>query len=181
MKKLFFLSVLALATTSCSDKLTNSKAEKIAEECLKKTPEKKSVLLYLGEMNISNISEDTLKYKKLAEQGFVKLEILPKHYGISLWNIELTEKAKPFIEKLDERDITEKYYTVTMKAYSTTLSEVKEVVEMSEFAHADVLLEFKKTERTPFEILDKTYSESEIEKKNVSFSKTSEGWRWCQN
>ena len=40
MKKLFFLSVLALATTSCSDKLTNSKAEKIAEECLKKTPEK---------------------------------------------------------------------------------------------------------------------------------------------
>jgi hypothetical protein len=52
---------------------------------------------------------------------------------------------------------------------------------MSEFAHADVLLEFKKTERTPFEILDKNYSENEIETKNVSFSKTSEGWRWCQN
>ena len=60
MKKLLFLSVLSIFAISCSDKLSESKVEKIVNECSEKNPIYGKGIIRSGK--VSYMSEEEIKY-----------------------------------------------------------------------------------------------------------------------
>lgn len=170
MKNIFLLIFYVFFLCSCSDKLTNSEAEAIAKKCLEKTPNKRTTLLILGDNCVFN--SDSMKYKKLATDGYLSIEKNPKqkyqyrdHYSVSL-----TEKAKPFVEETNDR-------SALVKTCDLTMEKVAEVVEIPAIGGAKVKIQYENTNKTPFYILDKQSSSFEI--KTEIFSKASDGWKWC--
>ncbi|WP_454058921.1 hypothetical protein [Elizabethkingia ursingii] len=172
MKKfvLAFLPIVVILG-SCSDNLSKSKAEKIAKECLEKTPEKKTTNILLGKEEY--LRGDSLKIKKLANEGYLKIVKNPRglYSSTDTYNISLTEKSKPFVES------TEQYYSV-LRMYDYKIGEIKEIQEVPAMGGANVKIELLKKNKTPFAILDDSNTEFKII--NAPFAKTSDGWRWCE-
>lgn len=164
MKKIIWaLLPMGFLLTACSDNLTKSKAESIAKECIKKRPEKYSINIPLGASTY--VSEEVAAlYQKLAQQGYLKLN----KRGSGAYDIFLTEKAKPFID--DD-------FNKTLKTYDLEFEKVAEVHEIPAFGGANVKIEFKKINKTPFSILDRNKETSII--REFAFTKTSDGWKGC--
>jgi hypothetical protein len=103
MKKLFFLSVLALATISCSGKKSPSNIKNTINECVGKS----SILanteqIKEGKSNYKYYPEKIEMLKKLAKMGIIKLEEL----GESNYDVKINPKYvnnTPSDGSVDER------------------------------------------------------------------------------
>lgn len=182
MKKIILAILpLSLIFTSCSDKLSNSKAKKIAKECLEAEGLAKESANFFSGKKI-RLDNDSLIFQKLEKEGYLTLEKLPKEnkwQNYELFNITLTEKSKPFIEKSEPTVWGKDATQFTVKTNDLELEKVSEVTEIPAFNAAEVVLNFKKTKKTPFYEFSRDKTDFLVKK--VSFSKTSEGWRWCEN
>ncbi len=179
--KIIIIFVLGTLTVSCSDELSNSKAEKIISDCLEKNPRRETVTFQYGERLIFNKNkEEFKKLKELEKSGYLKIDSLGvgkvSYYGkYPKYNIELLEKTKEFIIEQTER--SNKQY-VKLLAFDYKIDEVKEVHEIPSMNAAEVRVNYKKVNITPFAILgNKNTTDFKIEK--LGFTKTSNGWRYC--
>ncbi|MHC5201461.1 hypothetical protein [Myroides sp. LJL119] len=177
VKFFLFVACTTLFLTACSDNLSNSKAEKIINECFKQMPQ-------LGLVNIEygkDISIDSLElenYKKLEQQGYITLEKQAKssiYSTRSYYTVGLNDKMKPFIEETKKGIFGSTLAQVRMYEYK--LDKVESVHEMPSTNTAEVKMQLIKADKTPFIIFDKDKSEFVIKK--VGFTKTTKGWEFC--
>ncbi|PKR81360.1 hypothetical protein CW751_04705 [Brumimicrobium salinarum] len=88
MRKITALLILTLFLSSCSDNLSNSKAEGIIIECLEKEPYRKTVKFQYGERLIYNKDKEEFeKLKKLEEDGLLKIDSLGVKKSTVLWKV----------------------------------------------------------------------------------------------
>lgn len=183
MKNITLLIVFSITVLSCgSDNLSSSKAKKIINECLELKPEQKFNTLMIGEVLISVASKDSKKkiesYKKLANDGYLKVTLTNKKNKIwkeaQFYNVELTEKAKPYIYKPSK--MTEK--TVYMKSHQYIVDEILEIHETPATNTARVKVKYKLVDTTPFTNLIRTSPKESITK-TLKFTKTNDGWKYC--
>ncbi len=180
--KILSFSILIASVISCSDNLSNSKAEDIIIECLEKEPYRKTVKFQYGERLIFNKNKEEFeKLKKLEKDGLLKIDSLGikkvRYYGkYPNYNIELLEKAKEYI--IEQTESNEKLY-VELLAFDYKVDEVKEVHEIPSLNAAEVRTNFKKVNITPFSILSNENT-SDFKIRKLSFKKTSNGWRYCE-
>lgn len=100
--KNIFLILIVLSLGSCSDNLSNSKAEKILRKCFEKEKNYVSAKIFTGDVIFYKEDMERLsKYKKLADDGYlivdsigIKKTIFGKHPH---YNIQFTSKSKNFI------------------------------------------------------------------------------------
>lgn len=182
MKKTILILFLGILTISCSDDLSNSKAEKIISKCLEKNPYRETVKFQYGERLIYNKDkEEFQKLKELEKEGYLKIDSLGvkkvKYYGkYPKYNIELLEKSKEFVIEQTERN--KKQY-VKFSAFDYEVDEVKEVHEIPSMNAAEVRVNYKKVNITPFAILSKENT-TDFKIERLPFAKTSNGWRYCE-
>lgn len=182
MKKAILITILGLITISCSDDLSNSKAENIIIECLNKEPYRKTVKFQYGERLIYNKNkEEFQKLKELQKKGFLKIDSLGmkkiRFYGkYPKFNIKLLEKSKEYI--IEQTESNKKLY-VELLAFDYEVDEVKEVYEIPSLNVAEVRTNFKKTNVSPFSILTNENT-SDFKIRKLKFKKTSNGWRYCE-
>ena len=182
MIKITTILFLGLLLISCSDNLTNSKAENIIIECLEKKPYRKTVKFQYGERLIYNRDKKEFeKLKELEKDGLLKIDSLGikkvRYYGkYQNYNIELLEKAKEYI--IEQTESKKKLY-VELLAFDYEVDEVKEVHEIPSLNAAEVRTNFKKVNVTPFSILGNENT-SDFKIRKLSFKKTSNGWRYCE-
>lgn len=178
MKKRLILVVLAVITfASCSnEKLDKEKIKKLYNNCVEKGFYKHVVLekLILGEkmiFNPKNNSNNTLEhYKSLENLGLIKIESNNTSFiGFEQYNINITEKGKPYLVKIKDKDF--------VICYNKEIADVKNIVtnENLPFAQANII--FKKTNPTPFSSL----SNKDNEKILINLKKTEIGWTLCDN
>lgn len=182
MKKFIFIAILGIFTTSCSDNLSNSQAEKIISNCLEKNPLREIVKFQYGERLIYNKNKEEFeKLKELEKEGYLKIDSLGtkkvRYYGkYPKYNIELLEKSKEFI--LEQTESNKKQY-VKLLAFEYKVDEVKEVHEIPSMNVAEVRVNYKKVNITPFAILS-SENTTDFKIKKLTFAKTSNGWRYCE-
>lgn len=182
MRKITALLILTLFLSSCSDNLSNSKAEGIIIECLEKEPYRKTVKFQYGERLILNKDKEEFeKLKKLEEDGLLKIDSLgvktvPYYGKYQNYNIELLEKSKEYI--IEQTELNKNLY-VELLAFEYKVDEVKEVHEIPSLNEAEVRTNFKKVNITPFSILSNENT-SDFKIRKLSFKKTSNGWRYCE-
>ena len=182
MKKTILITILGLMTISCSDNLSNSKAENIIIECLEKEPYRKTVKFQYGERLIYNRDKEEFeKLKELEKDGLLKIDSLGvkkvRYYGkYQNYNIELLEKTKEYVIEQTESD---KELYVELLAFDYEVDEVQEVHEIPSLNAAEVRANFKKVNITPFSILSNDNA-SDFKIRELSFKRTSNGWRYCE-
>lgn len=201
MKNLLLLLV-SLAILSCgSDNLSNSKAEDIIEDCLEKTPEKRTVMLNIDQIVFGTDEERLKKYQKLEEDGFIEMKLIDtkaeikkpnaKNDPLAQWryeaemrraernkntyNVKITNKSKKYID-----DAPEGRNWITMKTFIYEVDKVLEVQEIPAMNAAKVKVQFKAEDITPFAILS-AKDPTEFWVKDVNMTKTSNGWKYCDN
>lgn len=182
--------VIIITAMSCgSDNLSNSKAKKILNECMKDSPIQRKVVIQTGEVtfNIKNKSNKIAKYEKLRDEGFLEMtEIKQKSSGgndpLSQWrknirrfNITVTSKVEEYALKAPEKA---KY--VEVKIYRYVVDKVLEVQEIPAKNTARVKVQYKAVDVTPFAILS-SKDPSEYWVKNKTMKKTSNGWKYCDD
>ena len=182
MKKIILIALLSVITASCSDNLSNSQAEKIISTCLEKNPLRETVKFEYGERIIYNKNKEEFeKLKELEKGGYLKIDSLGvkkvRYYGkYPNYNIELLEKSKEFI--LEQTESNKKQY-VRLLAFNYKVDEVKEVHEIPSMNAAEVRVNYKKVNITPFAILSNENT-TDFKIKKLGFAKTSNGWRYCE-
>lgn len=185
MKKTLLITISFFVLLSCSsDELTKSKAKKIINACLEQKPEQKSVTIMTGEVLIGLGSQNTKDriegYKKLADQGFLKVTLTNKKNPIwketKYYHVELTDKAKPYIYKIPKA--TQK--SVFMNSYKYVLDNILEIHETPATNTARVKAQYKLADITPFAAIKLTPPKETIIK-TLKFTKTSDGWKYCDN
>ncbi|PWL38117.1 hypothetical protein DKG77_07435 [Flagellimonas aquimarina] len=202
MKRTIMILCFSLLVFSCdSGKLTNSKAEDIISDCLESEPEDRSVSIKINKVQFSkNQKEEVLKYEELRDDGYLELTLIEKpklkplsnsNDPLASWrreaeirrqeryykeyDISLTKKAEDFIVKARENS-----NFVTLKTFNYEVDEVLEVQEIPTMNTAKVKVKFKAVDLTPFAILYKK-DPSKLWIDDVSMSKTSNGWKYCDD
>ncbi len=183
MKRIFLFSTLiTLLTISCSDSLSNSKAEKIINECLEKEPYRKTVKFQYGERTIFNRDKEEFgKLRELEDIGLLKIDSLGRkkvrYYGTyTYYDIKLLDKTKEFV--LEQTESDKKQY-VELLAFDYEVEEVKEVHEIPSLNEAEVKVNYKKVNITPFSVLSNENT-TDFKIRKLTFAKTSNGWRYCE-
>jgi len=189
MKITYLLIILfSLPLISCSDNLSNSKAEKIISKCLDQKPEQRSVAISLRKKVYSEQSKkDLAKYQQLQEEGFLEIKPVKKDDAgsndpITKWrnqfdeyDISITKNGEKFINKASENS-----EIVMMKTFRYEVDKVLEVQEIPAANSAKVKVQYKATDITPFASLSNK-DPSEYWVKNRTMKKTSNGWKYCDN
>lgn len=169
MKKLLLLSIIALF--SCSDNLTNSKAEEIINECLENNSGKETVNL----LTYNNFKY-VYQYKKELMDSLEALGLIATNTS-DRWNqsLMLTEKGKKHAVKLgDSVGLSNN----EILAYEYKLKEVKSIHEIPSMNTAQVTVVLEKYNVTPFDMISDEKVGETFEKK-VSLKKTNDGWVYC--
>jgi hypothetical protein len=175
--RLILIVLLVITFASCnSEKLDKEKIKKLYTNCVEKEFYKDVVLekLILGEKRILNPkinSNNTLEnYKNLEDLGLIKIESNNTSFiGYVQYNIDITEKGKPFLVKIKDKDF--------VICYNKEIEDVKNIVTNDKLPFAQANIIFKKTNPTPFASL----SNKENEKILVNLKKTEIGWTLCDN
>lgn len=183
MKTIYSLLIL-IALISCgSDNLSNSKAEKIISKCLDAKPEQRTANFKIGKATFrdKDYDQDLLnKYTQMVEEGFMEMELIKEvtkgwNKGSKEYEIKLTQKALEFMEQLPEQG-----NLAVAKTFKYEVDEVLEVHETPATNTAEVKVNFKASNVTPFAIFSRK-DPSEFWIKTLRFSKTSNGWKYCDN
>ncbi|WP_350284836.1 hypothetical protein [uncultured Croceitalea sp.] len=182
MKKTIFAIILVLTYSCGSENLSNSKAEKILETCLEKNPEQRTASFRIGKATFRDNDYDKEllgKYAQLVEDGYLTMELvreLKSRYNKGKeYSIVLTEKALDFMEK-----VPEKGGNVKAKAFTYEVEEVLEVQEIPSLNTAKVKVKYKAENKTPF-IIFYAKEPQDFWIDDLSMSKTSNGWKYCDN
>lgn len=182
MKKIVLTTLVVFIISACgSDKLTNSKAEKIINICLDKKPIQRYGNIKTGEILIDMSGEPHRQkvklYKKLEDEGFLTFKLTGKkssiYKGAKFYNLTLMDKAKEYI---DPSKTSGDYYM--LYAYRYEVDEVIEIQETPSFNIASVKVKLKAVDITPLSILPGANLQTErIE--TYQFKKTDSGWKYC--
>ncbi|MEW4923526.1 hypothetical protein [Algibacter sp. 2305UL17-15] len=183
MKNYIALLALAITISSCgSDNLSNSKAKDILKECLEKSPEQRTARITIGKATFRDRDYDKellQKYKTLLDEGLIEMtminEVKTGYRKRKEFEVKLTEKALEHMENVPEND-----GTAEAKTYKYVVDEVLEVHETPSTNTAVVKVNFKASEITPFAIFAKK-EPSEFWLQKLKFTKTSNGWKYCDN
>ncbi len=175
------IAVIITATSCGSDNLSNSKAKKILNNCLKAKPKRHFSYLKTGEVLISpssQVSMEKLKnLEKLSDDGYITLNLTTKKNAIwkeaKFYHVELTKKATKYIEGSSKTG-----GNLTLKSHRYVLDEVLEIHETPSYNMAQVKVRFKVTDITPFAILSES-SKRKPWTKTLKFTKTNNGWKYC--
>ena len=189
MKQILSFSLLltfALLIASCSDKLTNSKAEKIIKETINfPIIEKESI-----EHGLVVHDRDSLPraYYRLSEKGMFSVEYIGDRSGFPfgheyLFRVTPSSEAKKYYEegtpKKDEQTGELKYKS-WFRTCDVDFEAVKEIREIPAFNGAEIAYQVKRTNFTPFwEVYASgTLSMPDtIQMKRFSAVKTNNGWK----
>lgn len=186
MRKITTILILSLLCISCSDNLSNSKAEDIISDCLETNPKSGKISFKTGEIRFytekSNQLELLEKYKSISENGFITLDSIKssKRYKHTTYNVTFTDKAKDFVLETGKKTMfgTNKNVSV-VKTYEYEVDEVKEVHEIPSLNSAEVTVIYKKENKTPFYEFEK--DKTDFITKKIGFRKTtSDGWKYCE-
>ena len=175
MKKLIAVTAFSLITLSCSDKLSESKVEKLVNECLAKKPSYGINTLNTGKVTLLT-KEEVSFFKRLQSKGLLTIEATKDQYGFGYHLVRLTDKAKPFVLDSAARSNSTVY---TFKLYTKKLDKIGSIQEIPAMNIAEVNITYKKDDKTPF------YDELERDKtdfitKNIMVKKTeNKGWVYC--
>ena len=184
MKKFILLTGTLFFLASCgSDNLSNSKAEDIISKCLKANPEQRMERFRIGKATFSKQDSDQellQKYLKLADEEYLEMELIKEvkkgwSKGSKEYRIKLTEKSLEYMEEVPEEN-----GNATVKTFQYAVGEVLEVHETPATNTAEVKVNFKATDITPFAILSRK-DPTEFWVQKLKFSKTSNGWKYCDN
>ena len=180
MKKLLLVSLLSLLAFSCSDKLTESKTEKLINECLEIDPLYGKGIIKTGKISFSS-DEDKLKMEDLVKKGLIITE--DKEDKGSLFNskytlVSLTDKAKPYILESKESYGGNTIHKVML--YSKKIDKIGSIQEIPSMNIAEVTVTFLKDNKTPFyDALEQ--DKTDFETKKISLKKTeNKGWVYCE-
>ena len=202
IKNTTWLFVLAFICSCGSDNLSNSKAEDIISDCLDKEPEKRTATLNINQVTFGTNNDKLERYKELEEDGFIEMEQIDMKSKIkkskpnandplAQWRYEaelrraernkntfkvtITKKAEKYIDEAKENS-----NWIKMKAYSYEVDEVLEVQEIPSLNSSKVKVKYEAVDITPFAILSKK-DPSEFWIKDITMTKTSNGWKYCDN
>lgn len=190
MNKAVILILITISVFSCgSDHLSNSKAEKILEKCLKIDPIERSAIIQTGEnsFNTESKTNKLSKYERLQKDGYIEMIKIQKkkssgNDALSQWrnkfkkfNIQVTEKAKDYI-----LETSQKGRIVRVKMFNYEVDEVLEVQEFLANNSAKVKVQYIAEDITPFAILS-SKDPSEFWIKDRRMNKTSNGWKYCDD
>ncbi|WP_158974936.1 hypothetical protein [Cellulophaga sp. L1A9] len=183
MKNIIYSLFLLTTITSCSDKLTNSKAENIIEECLNDNPKYGEIVFKTGELRFYEKKEDDAKsllaYKKLSTEGYINMDSISfsSRYNYSIYKVSFTDKSKDFVLENE----TDAFYGVlksTVRTFDYKIDEVKEVHEIPSLHAAEVTVVYLKKNKTPF--FEFENDNTDFITKKLGFRKTSDnGWKHC--
>ena len=180
MKKLLFLSVLSIFAISCSDKLSESKVEKIVNECSEKNPIYGKGIIRSGK--VSYMSEEEIKqYQELQKKGLLTIESKEEKNGWftnKFQLIALTDKSKTYV--IESKDISENVKTNYVKLYTNKLDKVGSIQVIPSMNIAEVSVTYKKEDKTPFyDVLEK--DKTDFNTKKIALRKTeNNGWIYCE-
>ncbi|WP_340155466.1 hypothetical protein [uncultured Winogradskyella sp.] len=186
MRKLTTLLILAILISSCSDNLTNSKAEDIISDCLESNPKVGKTNFRTGEIRFYTEKDNQIellnKYKNIAEEGLITLDSVKssKRYKHTTYNVSFTDKAKEYVLETDKKNMFGRNSnTSVIRTYDYEVDEVKEVHEIPSMNSAEVTIIYKKENKTPFSDFEK--DKSDFITKKIGFRKTtSDGWKYCE-
>ena len=180
--------LLGLSAVSCSDNLSNSKAEKIISKCLDQKPEQRNVSIPLRKKIYSEQSKkDLAKYQQLQEDGYLDISPVEKEKttnndAFTAWrnqfdeyDIKITKKGEKYIDNAPENGDF-----VMMKTFRYEVDEVLEVQEIPAANSAKVKVQYKAVDITPFASLS-SKDPSEYWVKTRTMKKTSNGWKFCDD
>lgn len=179
MKKMLFISLLSVLFASCSNKLSESKVDKLVKECMKKNPVNESTSITTGK--VSFLSEDDInKYKALEKRGFLKIEKKEEKnvwFTHNYYLVSLTDKSKPYI--LETKENYEDNTINIVKLCTFKLDKVGAIQEIPSMNTAEVSIIMKKEEKTPFyDVLEA--DKTEFKTKKILLRKTeNQGWIYC--
>ena len=178
MKKLIAVTAFSLITLSCSDKLSESKVEKLVNECLANKPSYGTNTLQTGKVNYLS-KEAVATYEQLQSKGLLTIEekLPEERYSFKYHLITLTDKSKPFVteSKTNSNNTT----VNSIRLYTKKIDKVGSIQEIPSMNMAEVKIIYKKDDKTPF------YDELEGDKtdfitKNIMVKKTeNKGWVYC--
>lgn len=196
MKNIILATLVAFAVFGCgSDKLDNSKAEKIINSCLEKNPIERMASLYILKAKLEGKKLED--YKKLEEEGYIKLApAKPNYKKISdsdpladfkrqaqkrryardyknAYDVELTEKGLAYT-----KDTRKNTAVLRMKSHHYEVDEILEIRETPAYNVASVKVKLKPVGTTPFTVL---YGEPAKKERieTYKFTKTNDGWKYC--
>ena len=184
MKKKLLYIILTFIFISCnSDSLSNSKAKKIITECLEATPEQRQANITIGKATFRNNKNDLQllqKYKKLTEDNYLEMNLIREisrgwNKGAKEYNIQLTKKALEYMIEVPENG-----GVAYAKTFKYKVDKVLEVHEIPSMNVAQVKVNFKAVDISPFAVFS-AKDPSEFWIKELQFSKTSNGWKHCDN
>jgi len=191
MKKIIVISLFLVLSVSCSDELTNSKAEDIISDCLDENPKIGKELMYVGNKRFYTNKNSDIKrlafFQKLKKKGYLKIETVSsnKRNNHVTYNISFTDKAKDFVLVSNVKNINSffggsaKQRQASVKTFEYEVDEVKEVHEIPSMNTAEVTVIYEKTKKTPFYGLENDKSEFKTSK--VILRKTTDnGWKYCE-
>lgn len=180
MRILNFYLLLLLSTTlmSCSSKLSESKIQSILSENFTKEDLTTLYPLEIGEISYMS-DKDLTKYQKLAQEGLINIESSNITQSISL-----TDKASEYVSETYNKPkgifSGGKRYFAKVRIYSYKIEGVEDIHENPSDNTATARITFKKTEQTPFIILDE--DKTEFIKKKLKFYKTTDNeWKLLRN
>ena|SRR5690606_19606588 len=179
MKKLLFITILGLILTSCSDKLTESKVEKLVNNCLEKNPSYGTQTLKSGK--VSYLSENAVaQYEELANKGLLTIEKKEEKSG---WFtnkyhlISFTDKSKPYI--IESKESSKDTKTNKIRLYTNKLDKVGGIQEIPSMNISEVSVTYKKSDKTPFYDVLET-DKTDFNNKKIRLKKTeNKGWIYC--
>lgn len=178
MKKLIAVTAFSLITLSCSDKLSESKVEKLVNECLSKRPSYGSNTLQTGKVNYLS-KEAIATYEQLQSKGLLNIvEKLPEEkYSFKYHLITLTDKAKPFVLESESNKNT----TInTIRLYTKKIDKVGSIQEIPSMNMAQVSITYIKDDKTPFyDVIER--DKTDFITKKIMVKKTeNNGWVYCE-
>ncbi len=182
IKKLIYL-IAFFFLLSCSDSLSHGKAKRLIKDCLANNPKTKTMLLQHGNIWFDTTDKTLTNYKKLADEGFLILtptdETSAAYPNLAMFHVKLTDKTNSFI--VTEEDVSKTALTdglIRVKIYEYEIDKIKSIHEIPSLNTADVQVVYKITNRTPFSILSLLKPEEKTT--TEEFTKTNEGWRFCE-
>lgn len=101
---LIYLITLTFLVSCSNNELNKDKALMLVNDCISKKDIKSTVTLYVGKISLNNSSKLHKKklqnLKKLEKEGFLTMSYQESKSSLySVYNLELSEKAKPYIKK----------------------------------------------------------------------------------
>lgn len=182
MKYIITTSILLFLCSCGSDRLSNSKAESIIQDCLKANPEERNATFRIGKTTFRDKDYDKEllgKYVQLMEDGYLQMELIreinTRYNKGKEYEVKLTEKALEYMDKVPENG-----GNVTAKAFKYDVDEVLEVHETPSTNTATVRINFKAEDVTPFAVFS-SKDPTEFWVQKLKFSKTSNGWKYCDD